>query len=108
MAKQDIKKANTIKLFGKNIIVRGEIDESNIVLSEEAKKTARIKDLKVFLIGDEVEKLEVGDEIRVDGGTMLMASQGKQVNPFQYNGSDYKTEDEFYILLKEEEIIGKF
>ena len=106
MTKQD--KAQTIKLFGKNIIIKGQLDTGNIILTDESKKSVRIKEMKVFLIGDDVEKLEIGDEVRLDGGAMMMASQTKQINPFLYNGSDYKKEDEFYILLKEEEIIGKF
>lgn len=106
MSKQNIKKANTIKLFGKSIIIRGELEESSIVLSEEDKKSVRVKEVKVFLIGNEVEKVVIGDEVRVKG--TVLHDITRPINPFEYNGSDYKTEDEFYLLVNEDEIIGKF
>lgn len=98
----------TIKLFGKNIVLRGEVEDSPIILTDEAKDKRKIKEIKVFLVGDEVKKVKVGDDVRVDSSYLLVAHQGKQINPFASNEVKYKKDNEFYILCDENDIVGKF
>lgn len=101
MTKQDIKHSRTIKPLFKNIIIKGELEPTSIIVDN--KKNQNITSLKVFLIGNEVTEVEVGDQVMVKGG---LTTEARIINPFGYLPEDFK--NEFYILIEEEELIGKF
>lgn len=91
-----------LKLLGKNIVLKGFTKKSPIITSAK-EMSYRLEKFEVFLIGDEVEKVKVGQEVKIS--PKLLKEIERSINPFQKESSN---EDEFYMTVKEDEIIGYF
>ena len=99
---------HTIKPLFKNVILRGELEKTKLIIADDKPNKHRILSLAVFLKSDEVKTVEIGDEVRIIPEILGGRIGNRFINPFATTGENYKSNNEFYILVNEEEIVGKF
>lgn len=100
-------KQKTIKPIGDFLVVRGEIEKSAIVLADDKKNMHRLKSFTVFKVGEKVETLKEGDEITVSSN--MISDTSRIITAIKdENNKEVKGENEFYMVLKEEDVIGKY
>lgn len=95
----------TITPLGDNIIVKGTIKKSAIVIQSQTNDRATVEKLEVWKIGDKVEGIKVGMEVRINPRVMMETE--RLIDPYNEKGK-VKTEQEFFIVIKPEEVVGIF
>jgi len=93
----------TLKPINDNIILKGTTKKSSIITPEAKELSYKLEKLEVFLIGDEVKKVKVGQEVKISPN--ILREIHRSINPFQ---KELKGDQEFYISVTENEIIGYF
>lgn len=92
-----------MKLLENNVLIKGTIKNTGIVLPETQKDQRTIDKLEVYALGKEVKNVKVGDDVMLP--LVVMSEKSRFINPFK----DKKPEEgEFYLVVKENEIIGVY
>jgi len=92
-----------INVLGNNVILKGETEKTIIIIEDKKNDSKKLKKLTVFSIGNEVKNVKEGQEVRVN--PRLFSEIDRSINPFE---KEYTSETDFYIVVKESEIIGYF
>jgi len=93
-----------LKILGKYVIIKCVLKKSPIILDTSEKNPRMLDKTEVYEAGEET-KFKKGQEVRID---MFWVSQTSRLfNPFPSFGEIPK-DGEYYIWLKEEEVIGVF
>ncbi len=94
-----------IKAIGKFVILKGTTKKSAIILADKVNKSNLVLEkIEVYSVGDGVKSVKKGDEVAITH--LALTDLTKIINPFQ--GENKKQENEFYISVKSDEIIGIF
>jgi len=95
----------TIKPLKDNVIIRGAIKQGGIIIPGEKTDSLTIEKIEVFKFGEDVKNLKEGQRIIVN--PRVFSETERVVDPFDEKGK-VKTNEEFYLVIKESEIIGTF
>ena len=96
-----MKQLQIIEPLGDNVVLKGTIENSLITVDD--KEQRKIEKVEVFRNGPDVTKVKEGAEVFVS--PIVFSEVARIVDPFRPRES-FDTKSEFYMVVKENEIIG--
>jgi hypothetical protein len=96
-----------IKVLGDNVIIKGTTKKSVIIVDNKNTENKKLESLTVLAVGGDVKSVKVGDNVRIPRNILFQTE--RIVNPFQIElDKEHGKDNEFFINVKEDEIIGHY